>query len=132
MIQGQMLSQLNLFTQGYFRVMVYEHPDWSGYVDTFTTNTLNPLTFTQEKSSFFRVKMNSWSSAVVGRYRFDNSCSLLLENKIPVATSDSLVEVTYTLQSNLYLQLLIDGEVAITKNQALTKEVQFKKTFKVG
>ena len=127
-----MLSQLNLFTQGYFRVMVYEYPDWSGYVDTFTTNTLNPLTFTPEKSNFFRVKLNSWSSAVVGRYRFDNSCSLLLENKIPVATQDGLVEVTYTLQSNLFLQLLFDGEIVITKNQALTKEVQFKKTFKMG
>ena len=95
--------------------MIYEYPDLRGFVDQMRYRSFSMTTFSTDFHPFFAQYTSQFSLAILGRLKYTSLCDTAIEGRRESEIDSSLV--TYTVYSNLNVQVFIDGEKMLEKLQ---------------
>ena len=116
---GSYRSHLSVFTQGGLHMLIYDNSDFSGLVTQGFVQTLARTSFNADFHSFFETQTSLWSVVLVGRFRHVRSCDTEIENRR--LADDNIFTLTFTVESNLNVQVYIKNELAIEIRQDFGK-----------
>ncbi len=71
--QGLHYTQVNVISQGFLRLLIYNNYDFSGFNSEVLVYNMRNLTFNSSLSSFFATKRQMWSASLVGFIRYNQT-----------------------------------------------------------
>ena len=86
-----------------------------GFVDQMRYRSFSMTTFSSDFHPFFAQYTSQFSLAIIGRLKHTSLCDYAIEGRRESEADSNLV--TYTIYSNLKVEVFIDGEKVLEKPQ---------------
>ena len=115
---GSYRSQLSVFTQGGLQFLIYDKPDFTGFVAQTRYKSLTRTTLTADLHNFFANNAATlFSVALVGKLKYTELtiCNEAISNRREPAAPTPVV--TYSYLTNLHAIIYIDGELVSDRPQ---------------
>lgn len=121
---GSYRSQLSVFSQGGLHLLIYDRPDYSGFVDMVFLTDMQRLTFDSLVHPVFGYQTRNWSVILLGRFRYLAQCSKSIYNRLERETE--LEVITFTVETNLEVHVYLESRLVLRADQTLSRSQTHK------